>query len=82
LCLLASKELHLTPYRFEVAMQAFWELMPETPFEGRTGGTVMPGPSENVVVMESSGFHFQPVAPGALTFGRDGPVRFISRIKA
>lgn len=82
LCILAAKELHLTPYRFEIAMQAFWSLMPDTPFQGRTGGTVVPGPSENIVVLGDAGFRFQPVAPGALTFGRDGPVRFISRITA
>lgn len=79
LCVLTEQELQLTPSRTEVALARLWELAPELPFEGRTGGTANANSAENVVVLSASGYNFHPVSPGALTFGRSGPVRFIVR---
>ncbi|MDR3708632.1 MAG: hypothetical protein P4L33_10035 [Capsulimonadaceae bacterium] len=79
LCERAAAELMLTPYRFEIAMKSLWGRERTTPFEGRTGGSVVAGPTESVVALGSTGYNFQPVAPGTLTFGREGPVRFIAR---
>lgn len=80
LCRLAAQELLLTPARTEMAILRLWEKRPGVPFEGRTGGTVTAGFAENVVAMGDFGHCFRPVAPGALTFGRSGPVRFIVRM--
>jgi hypothetical protein len=79
LCRVAASELRLTPARLEVALERLWAADPNLPWEGRTGGTVSPGYAENVVVLDSSGYLFRSVAPGALSFGRGGPVRFVVR---
>jgi hypothetical protein len=79
LCQRAAGELGLTPARLEMALQRLWARDPNLPFEGQTGGTVTAGFVENVIETSEAGYHFRPVAPGALTFGRSGPVRFIQR---
>lgn len=79
LCRAAASELRLTPTRLAAALERLWVADPNLPWEGRTGGTVSPGYAENVVVLDSSGYVFRSVAPGALSFGRGGPVRFVMR---
>ena len=81
LCSLALHENHLTPYRFEKAMIKLWEVEPNIPFEGRTGGAVRKGLSEKVVKMDATGYSWYHVDSGALTFGRSGPIRFIERVR-
>jgi hypothetical protein len=81
LCERAAVELHLTPARFERALKLLWERSPDPRFEGSTGGTTDPGPAEEVVELDETGYRFRKVAPGALTFGRSGPVRFLRRVR-
>jgi hypothetical protein len=81
LCTRAALELRLTPARFERAMERLWTLHPDIPFEGSTGGTVEPGQAENVVHLDSAGYHLRKVSPETLSFGRKGPVRFITRTR-
>ncbi|MDP3209445.1 MAG: hypothetical protein Q8M65_09885 [Rhodoglobus sp.] len=81
LCRLALDELKLTPTRFERAMQLLWARNPEIPFDGQTGGTVVPGHAEQVVVLHKNGYEFTEIAPGNLSFGRSAPVRFVGRIR-
>ncbi len=79
LCVLTGQHLKLTPARTEIALTRLWALLPTLPFEGRTGGTADTNSTENIVELSSEGYHFRPVSPGTLTFGRSGPVRFIVR---
>lgn len=81
LCARAATELRLTPARFERAMERLWALHPDIPFEGSTGGTVEPGQIENIVHLDSSGYRLRKVSPETLSFGRKGPVRFITRTR-
>lgn len=80
ICRRSLEELRVTPARLEIAMDRFWAANPSAPFEGRTGGTVTGGSVEKVIRMSASGYEFVDIAPGALTFGRNGFVRFIERV--
>jgi hypothetical protein len=79
LCRLAAAELRLTPVRFERAMERLWLRGAGLHFEGRMGGTVVPGFAEHVILLERLEVAFRPIAPGDLSFGRSGPVRFLTR---
>lgn len=81
LCSRAEAELQLTPARFERAMERLWTLHPDIPYEGSTGGTVEPTRGETIVQLSPKTFRLRQVAPEALSFGRSGPVRFITRIR-
>lgn len=75
---LAARDLGLTPFRFEIAMDRLWRKEP-IPFDGASGGVASTRDTEEVAVFQQSGYTFRKVSPGALTFGRGGPVRFVRR---
>lgn len=79
LCQLAAAELHLTPARLERAMERLWASGSGVLFEPATGGTVVPGFAEQIISLGQIEAAFHPVAPGDLSFGRSGPVRFVTR---
>jgi hypothetical protein len=81
LCKLAASELSLTPARFERAMELLWAAGSGVQFEGRTGGTVVPGFAERVIALGTISVQFRALAPGDLSFGRSGPVRFVTRVR-
>lgn len=80
ICQRALLELQVTPARLEIAMNRFWATDPSAPFEGRTGGTVTGGSVEKVIRMNTYGYEFIDITSAALTFGRNGFVRFIERV--
>lgn len=81
LCRRAGADLCVTPARFERAMELLWAGGSGVQFEGRTGGTVVPGFAERVIALGHLAPQFRAVAPGDLSFGRSGPVRFVTRIQ-
>lgn len=81
LCKRAGADLSVTPTRFERAMELLWAGGFGVQFEGRTGGTVVPGFAERVIALGPVELQFRWVAPGDLSFGRSGPVRFVTRVR-
>lgn len=81
LCRRAGAELSVTPARLEHAMELLWAGGSGVQFEGRTGGTVVPGFAERVITLGLIAPQFRLVAPGDLSFGRSGPVRFVTRVR-
>ena len=62
-------------------MELLWAGGSGVQFEGRTGGTVVPGFAERVITLGLIAPQFRLVAPGDLSFGRSGPVRFVTRVR-
>ena len=81
LCRRAGADLSVTPARFERAMELLWAGGSGVQFEGRTGGTVVPGFAERVIALGPIAPQFRALASGDLSFGRSGPVRFVTRIR-
>ncbi len=79
-CENALSELHLTPYRFELALKELWSRHPTYPIESRTSGVAVPTSAESVVQLHPDGsFAHRAVHPGTLTFGGALPVLFLAR---
>lgn len=77
---LAASELGLTPYRFDLAMQAMWRIWRNCPYSPEAGGTGDLKYIDKVVSLGRTGFQYQPVSWSALSFGTDKAFRFLRRV--
>ncbi len=76
----AERDLNLTPYRFEKAVELWWKGQSDPTFGGREGGQVQKSKNTEVVILNAQGCTFKKVSPTTLTFGYRGVQRFIERV--
>jgi len=79
LCLKASQELLLSPFRLERAMIEYFKNADDR-FELGSGGTVSSRDSGKIVRLHPEGYEWIEIYPDGLRFGRTMPVRVITRV--
>jgi hypothetical protein len=79
LCLKASQELLVSPFRLERAMIEYFKNADDR-FELGSGGTVSSTDSGKVVRLYPEGYEWIEIYPDGLRFGRTMPVRVITRV--
>jgi len=79
LCLKASQEIQISPFRLEKAMIEYFKDS-DSKFELGSGGTVSSTDSGKVVRLYPEGYEWIEIYPDGLRFGRTMPVRVITRV--